>query len=172
MPVAFNSAGLNACPKELNTISRVPVRGLAFDGTGQSQAIHLRHLHIQERQVVRLASLGCGSQPLQGFLTAGGTSRLDPPRPKLMAQDSTVSVVVIDRQHAESGQITATEFGRRGVDGLLFQLHCKPESGAFARFAFHPDLTLHEGPTAWKIARPKPVPPYLRVVEPSAWLNA
>ena len=38
----------------------------------------------------------------------------------------------------------AAGFGRRRVVGLLFQLHRKPESGAFARFAFYADLTLHE----------------------------
>src|SRR5271166_3735328 len=62
-----------------------------------------------------------------------------------MAQDSTVSGVVIDHQHAEIGQITAAGFGRPGVAGRLVQLHRKPESGAFARVAFHADLTLHEG---------------------------
>src|ERR1700676_3541609 len=36
-------------------------------------------------------------------------------------------------------------FRSRGVEGLLFQLHCKPESGASTWLAFHADLTLHEG---------------------------
>jgi hypothetical protein len=100
-----NSAGLNACPKELNTISRVPVRARS---------------PLMARARVKPSISGIctsksarwyGWQPRLRF--AGGTARLDPPRPKLMAQDSTVGVVVIDRQHAESGQITATEWRRR-----------------------------------------------------------
>src|ERR1700680_3667830 len=67
------------------------------------------------------------------------------PRLKLMAQDSTVGGRRVDRQPAEIKQIAAAGFGTRGVAGLLFQLHSKPESGAFARLAFHADLTLHEG---------------------------
>ena len=34
---------------------------------------------------------------------------------------------------------------RHGIAGLLFQLHRKPESEAFARFAFHADFALHSG---------------------------
>jgi hypothetical protein len=58
MSALFNSAALNACPKEVNAISRVSARTRsAFNGTGEGQTVHLRHLHIQKRQVVWLVSI-------------------------------------------------------------------------------------------------------------------
>ena len=117
--------------------------------------------------------LGCGSQPLQGFLARW---RRRPP-------------VFSTPQADEAGfdgwwrcHLPPARGGRTGHDGwllelwrragLFFQLRCKPKSGALAWLAFHADLAIHEFTNCLEIAKPKPVPPYLRVVEPSAWLNA
>jgi hypothetical protein len=73
----FNSAALNACPKEVNAISRVSARARsALMAQTEGQTVHLRHLHIQKRQVVRLPSFSCGSQLPKGFLATGALSAL------------------------------------------------------------------------------------------------
>ena len=161
MSALFNSAALNACPKEVNTISRVSARTRsAFNGTGEGQTVHLRHLHIQKRQVVRLASFSCGSQLPQGFLATGGT--ISPSSATLQADGAGFDDWW--RCHRppgrEIGQITAAAFGRRGVAGLLSSCTTEPLPGSLSTPIWPSMRTTNY----LEIARPKPVPPYLRVV--------
>ena len=62
MPVASNSAETERLPEGgQHDQQGAGESRVAFDGPGKGQAVHLRHLHIQKRQVVWLASLGSGS---------------------------------------------------------------------------------------------------------------
>ena len=77
-------------------------------------------------------------------------------------------------QHAELSHHQALVIvSLAGSTRLLFQRDGKPKAGTLAHFAAEADFTVHAGRHGCvAMASPKPVPPYLRVVEPSAWLKA
>jgi hypothetical protein len=79
-------------------------------------------------------------------------------------------VVVIHHQHAHIGLITMPGFGSNDGADLLFQLGGKPKGGPLSWIALHPIWPCMIATSCLEIAKPNPVPPYLRVVDPSAWL--
>ena len=69
---------------------------------GQGNAIHLRHVHIQDGQVERVAAL----DPLQGFFGRFAVARLHAPIVQLQGQDAAVGGIVVHDQDAFPVQVT------------------------------------------------------------------
>ena len=87
---------------------------LGADGARQHQAVHARHVHIQDRHRKRSAVQRRLAQVLQGARAVGDGRHQQTARRELLAQDGAVGGVVVDRQHAQAAQFgDSRAFGRR-----------------------------------------------------------
>jgi len=126
---------------------------------------HLWHLRIQDRQVEGFRSLWQSTVSLEP-LSRPRRSRSSYPRNNLVVPIFTVGLVVVYNQHA--GSEVGPGLRRRGrvSSGCFFRGRVKKKVLP-ARSA----VSSHQLDELLGMASPKPVPPYLRMVEVSAWLK-
>ena len=116
---------------------------IGLDRPRQRQPVHLRHLHVEQREVVGRALRRGRAQQLQRLMAASGAALLHFPGENLVAQDLPIRRVVVDHQHPQVKQIPA-EFRRRFRFAQLFlKLRGEPERRALAQFALEVDFALH-----------------------------
>ena len=116
---------------------------LGFDRVRQRQAVHLRHLHIQNGYIIRVSGGGLATQNHERFGPAPGAVVAHPPRRHLMMYDLPIGLVVVHDQHAHP-----VKTGLRGRGGdvsslLLLEPRREPEGGALAGRALDADLPAH-----------------------------
>ena len=112
------------------------------DGPGQLEAVHPRHLHVQDDDVV---GEQVGGRPDQGerLGPVAGRVALRPPGGDLLLQDVQVGRVVVHRQDPGVLQQGGVAFRRQARQDLLSQLRGEPESRARPRGAGHPHAPPH-----------------------------
>ena len=136
---------------------------------GQREAVHLRHLassRTSGKASPRLAPLRMAIPPARRLASTGFMRH----RREHRLEDPPVDRVVVDDEdrHVPRGARLRLACGGSPAEA---KRHGEVERAALAGLALHPDAAAHQLDEADEIARPRPVPPYLRVVEPSAWAN-
>ena len=109
----------------------------------------------------RRASASCPSPAVDARMPQFSACRCSPVR--LMAESSTIRTRSPLRSLADGSAAGIGASGSRSSNQNV-------EPGA--RRALHPDPPPINSTRRLEIARPRPVPPYFRVVEASAWLNS
>ena len=140
------------------------------------EAVHLRHLDVHQHQVERLLLPAArrASRPSLATVHVVAEALEEPLR------DALVDLVVLGEQHPQAGargrdrraarrrRILVVQ--RAGVDA---ERDGEVEQAAVRPACSRPRCGRPSAPTRrFEMARPSPVPPNLRVVEPSAWMNA
>ena len=96
-------------------------------------------------------------------------------RPKALAMPDRISrAVALSSTTSTRTPCSSSARNMRRVDGasgLQAEAGMEVEGRAWPAVALHPDAPAHQLHQVPRDARPRPVPPYLRVVEVSAWLN-
>ena len=119
------------------------VLGARADRAGERDAVHLRHVHVQDRGVVGPRVALRGFQQRQRLGPAGGAVHVDAPGAELALQDVAIGRVVVDHQHAQAG-----ECARRGrvwnVAPGRRQVQRDAEGRSLAEFAFDLDRSAHQ----------------------------
>ena len=166
---------------------RRAARATSASRAGRSaSAVGARSPRASVDAVHRRASAGRGSTSSNGLPAARRsrsaasaarrrlpTRRLDAPAASWCVQDAAVGRVVVDDEHAASVPAPARRRRRRPRRRRLLEARREPE-----RRLPSPDLLSTpisppiSSTSCCEIARPRPVPPYCRVVEPSACVNA
>ncbi len=167
-----SSAPTSRRPSELNSTSGRVGAALA-DRACERHAVHLRHVHVQDREVERLAARRASAAPraatpvardaIPHFAVCRSSTR------RLVALSSTTSTRLPCERGLHADEFAAPrggQFADRGHDG---------ERGTSI-----PGRARRSAPTSVPpissarrllIASPRPVPPYLRVVDESACEN-
>ena len=83
-------------------------------------------------------------------------------------QDGTVGGIVVDNKHAPTMQIGVWLLGSWRPGWLLAQACGEPECTPLTLDTLYANRPPHHVCQLLEIARPRPVPPYFRVVEVSA----
>jgi hypothetical protein len=110
----------------------------------QLEAVHARHLEVEQRQVERAASHVGGPQHGEGGRPIGGGAGVHAPAAKLPFEDQPIRLVVIHDQGAGAGQRRARGRHRQGHGLRAFQRNDEPEGAAPPWLAVHPDLAAHQ----------------------------
>src|SRR6266702_1166 len=121
--------------------SRSCNRTVGLDGTGERQPIHARHLHIDNRHVVRLATRHRSAQHVESMGAGFGAAIAHMPTDNVLMQNCTVDRVVIDRQHAQAAQVHALTRYPRGRET---KWDGEPECAALSRLAVHAYFAAHQ----------------------------
>ena len=134
------------------------------------------HLGVEQHQAERRPRAGRASHPAPGARRPSGR-QTGHERPSCAAsRPGCGGWWRCRRRPARAGPRSAARAGGRGSGAA-----CSPtaeaggevERAALPGLALDPDAPAHQlAPAACEMARPSPVPPYRRVVEPSAWVNA
>ena len=117
-------------------------RRVVAHGGGQRQAIHARHLHVDDRQLEGVA-VACGlAQLLQPGQAVVRRRAAHAHRLRVVVEDLGVGGVVVDHQHAAAGQLARV--GHRGQALRLLERQREPERRALAFAALDADLAVHQ----------------------------
>ena len=133
------------------------------------EAVGVGHLQIGDDQGEGPLASGGKRERGHGGLSAVGRFRFKRPAGQHFRENDAIGAVVVDDENGEVLQernIGIRSFGlvsRQGLDA-----DSEMERAAVAGFALNPDIAAHEFVRRWEMAKPKPVPPNFRVVEPSA----
>ena len=160
-------------PSELNSTSG-SVAPASRMRRASVDAVHLRHVHVEDREVEGARRVEPVAAPRAGDSVSRGSHA---PLRRLQREDAPVGGVVVDDQHALALQrrLRADEVAPRAVRQLGALGASDREDGTSSPCP-GPSLSTHIVPpissaSRLLIARPRPVPPYLRVVDESACEN-
>ena len=78
---------------------------LRLDVVGQSEAVHLRHLRIEQHERIRLSLSDCVLEFLQGLPSALDGHRLHVPAGQHLAEDEAIGGIVVHDQDGQTPQI-------------------------------------------------------------------
>ena len=138
------------------------------------EAVHPRHLHVEERDVERLARVrGRVQQPQRLAAVLAVTAACTPRARSCCIEDRALGRVVVDDQDAHArAEVGAAVGAARRPPAHRRSSAREPEAAALARARSRtPICPPISSASRLQIASPSPVPPYLRVVEASAWEN-
>ena len=110
------------------------------------------------------------AQHCEGLLAAVGQGAAHLPHAGVVIEDFAVGGVVVDDEHVQAAEVLVRD--RLERDGLLFEFGLKEKMEPLPSSLVTPISPFIISTRRLEMARPRPVPPYLRVVEPSAWLKA
>ena len=148
--------------------------GSLADHGGQRQAIRVGHAGIQQHQRVRPAAGSAVPEGIHGRHPVAHRRRLHLPAAQPLLQDVAVGGVVIDHQHRQVVE-QDRRLGRRPTPGGC---GCRPNRAVKAKVLPRPGslstviLPPIRATSRAAMVRPRPVPPYLRVVEVSSCSKA
>ena len=145
-------------------------RRVCLDGPGDVAAVHVGHLHVDDSRRKRVIGILALAQGQKCRRTVRNLLRAHAPRTELGRQDLPVRGVVVhdeDRPRAarppgSAGRSDSACFARRAVNQKS-----EPCPSALSR-PISPPIS---STSRLEMARPRPVPPYRRVVEASACVN-
>ncbi len=118
-------------------------RRLGADRPGRHQAVHLRHLHVEDDEVKRLARGGGRAQGGQRFGSGGDGLMLHAPGLEMAVKNAPVERVVIDDQCARARQVADAFPFAPDCRRLLLEPDREPEGRAPAGFAAHIHFAVH-----------------------------
>ncbi len=145
--------------------------GLA-DAPGQIDAVHLGHVHVDDRDVEALARprasaalrqvtpCPCGAMPHLAVCSASTR--------RLVALSSTTSTRAPESAACGPTKVRRPVAGRSASGTRMVKRNVDPWPGPGLCADIDPDIS---SASRLLMARPRPVPPYLRVVDASAWLK-
>ena len=114
------------------------------DPSGHFETVHVRHHHIQQSQLKRLATGNRFIHDRQRLGAAGSHTRPHPPVCEYVFEDSSICLVVVDHQHRHRSQLFELEPRlRRSVCGDS-EADGKVKRTALAEFALDPQLPAHQ----------------------------
>ena len=107
------------------------------------QSVHLRHMHIEHRNAVRV-TLGHRLQHRQRLRPARRAVGADPFRAHLLAQDIAIGGVVIDDQHMQAAQAAPRRLRPGLAYGNALERQDEPERRTLPQAALHVDFPTHQ----------------------------
>lgn len=111
----------------------------------QVDAVHFRHAHVDQGNVVGLSTHGCQAQFVESFLAAGRGIGCHAPGLGVHDQDFPIGSIVIDDQNAASAQpVTIPFVFEQGFSADAFGLDHEPEGTADTRLADNTDFASHQ----------------------------
>src|SRR6185436_3371933 len=119
---------------------------ITLDGARSLLAIHARHLHVEQNDVIRVTRSMGVAETLQSFCAAGDRLHAAPHRLNILGQYGLVGFVIIDDQDMRLTQVDQRKCKRRCMtlfNGLLLEFDIEPEGAAYARLALHADSSSH-----------------------------
>ncbi len=111
---------------------------------GQGEAIHLRHLGVQQHEREVRALGGGPVQLAQRRRPAFHRQRLHPPVGQHLLKDKPVCGVVINNKHRQALNVSGSGGKRRPYVFLKLTADSEVEGAALTLFAFHPDAPPHQ----------------------------
>jgi len=139
---------------------------IRFDLLGQRGSVHTRHLIVEDREVVGIAALPGRMQTLQGLLPGTEASVAHAPACNLFMQHAPVHFVVVHDERAQASQVgqrNGAAWGWASRVNSRVNQKVEPWPGRLST-PIEPPIN---STSCLEIAKPSPVPPYLRVVEAS-----
>ena len=135
--------GADLAPAERAEQDKRQTRPLLADRAGERDAVHFRHVHVEDRQVERTALV----EPAQRFVRRRRRARRHTPLGRLQVQHAAVGGVVVDDEQALAleRRLRADELAPTRGGQLADRRHDRErERGAQARpGALHPDPPAH-----------------------------
>ena len=163
------------CPRWPNDGSRInataAIAGSALIASAQLESVHTGHHQVENGDVVGLPLRRGGPQQLERALSRSGFRDDHAPGARLMHEDPAVRGVVVDDEDPGARQTVRPRCRRSRRSTTASRIRGKPERRALPGALSTPISPPISSTSCLEIARPSPVPPYLRVVEPSAWAN-
>ena len=137
---------------------------------GERDAVQLRHVHVEDGEVERLS----GGHPGERLARRAGRGRAHPPALEQRQDDPPVGRVVVDDEDALAREIDQLDGLGRGE----VRRDVRPRSSAGTccprrrrRRSRRPASRPSSSASRRLMASPRPVPPYRREIDASAWLN-
>ena len=144
--------------------------GVALDFPGEGEAVHARHLHVEDDEVVGETGSGGAAEAVEGGGAVGGAFDAQAPGGQQIMEDVAVGRVVVHHQHAQRGEFLGDGFEDEIGGGLLFlQPGGEPEGRPFGLLRATSRPSFRRVVSRW---RDQTCAAELARVELSAWLKA
>ncbi len=130
-------------------------RGLGGHCLGQLQPVHLRHVHVENGELERIARFGRPQRFAQGFRAAGDATHAHGPTGQLRVENLAVGLVVIHDQHAQAGQFGMTTRHPGQAPGAR-EIERDPEAGTLPGRAVDANTSAHHLHQALADRQPQP----------------
>src|SRR5439155_2380610 len=144
---------------------------IRLDPARQRHPVHIRHLVIDDRHIVGSAVVVGPAQALEGAEGAGHAVNVHSPGAELARKKGAVRRVVVDtqtRRRRSSAKFTCLAVGGAGrLASRTVNQNVLPLPTTLSTPMAPPIIST----SRLEIASPRPVPPYRRVMDPSAWGN-
>ena len=126
---------------------------------GQFEAVHPRHLTVNDGQAESSIQFLSLSHQVQGRRPAADHGRLHAPGPGHFKQDPLIGGVVVHHQQRQVQQIRPQAGNRRHrLELANSQANRKKESAALPKHAFHPKPPAHQVNQSGRNGKPQPGP--------------